>query len=633
MSRYSPATIQVTEQHELLFGSLRDEDDSCRVTIAHQSIAENHAALLRSADRVWVVRLDRNASSLFVDGNPVEVTELSDQSIVQLGPFGWSFRADTSSLHPLTPMIGRSLELDASVPGRLLPCKLTARAGHMIAITGPSGCGKSTLLNAIRSGQSAAQGDLYFMQQRDLVHEDLRVKDQLEFVARFYGNDDVLPCDIDDSLCSVGLSQAHAERFPRELSGGELRRARIAAALLSKQGLVILDEPDSGLDHETAMEIIGLLRSFSLRGATVIAVTHHRHVLPLFDRVIELEKTPEGGRVVLPEDDSAVDQSDGPAKDQTTRIESLGFVQQFPLLLRREWKKFVSPKLFSSSAGSRLRIPACSLMLLLVPLFFAVAISISVPTDPDRDLANGLYGEAAPIHRLGFLAVISVIWMAASLSHLCLARERELYDHEHAQGVTWHSLLSAKFVVYTGAAFVQSAVFLLLLHLIRHHWLDRSYFVSESATVFFGVAVCIAFVSTASTALGLLVSSVAGRRPLVAAGILPVLMMIQILFSVAFAVTARDTSNSMSGYQQLAWSPSAEDIDQEDLPMHATAVISYGTLSRFGDCWLRSFVGEIEPGEESGAWQRTGALGLSAWAMVYFGLSVGWLRWANRRNA
>ena len=304
---------------------------------------------------------------------------------------------------------------------------------------------------------------------------------------------------------------------------------------------------------------------------------------------------------------------------------------RLPTLVRREQLKLTSPVLSRLSLGP-IRVPHCLIGLLLVPLLFALSVAVSVPTDPDRDVSDGIYGEMAPIARLGFLAVVSVIWMSASGSHLSITRQRELYDYEKSHGLSWLGILSAKTSVLVIAGLIQTLVFALWLYFIRDVWLERSFFVSERGTQLVGVVLCLLAVSVAATMSGLLISAIAGRSPLVATAILPVVMMFQILFSAPFAVSSPDGYEPLADYDRLTvfagegaeedeweedeWEDGGfwEDDEMQQKPLWATSLLSYATLSRYGDKWIRSFAVTIDPPDDARKvqWQSAGALACGA---------------------
>nr|WP_161501216.1 ATP-binding cassette domain-containing protein [Rhodopirellula sp. SM50] len=601
----------------------------------HRDLQERHVAFLSGdSDAIWLVDLCSDRAAVFVDGRSTRLCPLVDGAVVQIGPLAWKFNQTKRMLTPVTPIAGFDLAVDAEVEGRLTATKLHLSRGQMTALVGPSGCGKSTLLETIRDGSGLVDdvetgGRVFFVPQRDLVHQDLRLGDALQAIAGFYQRD-LLPYEIDAALDSVGLPTSAKEKFPAELSGGQLRRFRIAGALLSGAGVIVLDEPDSGLDHETAGEVIALLHSLAVRGATIVAVTHHRHVLESFDRVITMRPTPEGGAVEDLGDEAPPAAQQAGSMDDDDDVPSALYrvANRMAILLRRERQKLTSPKLSRLALGP-IRIPHVVIGMLLVPVLFAVAIAISVPTDPDRDVADGLYGEMAPINRLGFLAVVSVIWMSASGSHLSITRDRELYDYERSYGLTWGQVLAAKSLVLSLAGALQTLVFAGWLYVIRDRWLARSFFVDERVTQLPGVVVCLLGVSVAATMLGLLISAVAGRAPLVAAAILPVVMMFQILFSAPFAISNPDGYEPLADYDSLTVFPVESDVDEvgeeedwedeweddwveEQRPLWATSLFSYATLSRYGDQWLRSFAVTTEPPERARTvqWASAAALAL-----------------------
>ncbi len=608
-------------------------------TIRHRGLGEYHALITR--DDAGSFRLQPIAACetpTTVDGRVVssDAVELSDGAVVQLGPLAWRLEASRARMVPVTPIAGFDLRINAFVPERLTHTQFTIHRGQMTALVGPSGCGKSTLLETIRdrsglSQDTAEMGDIYFVPQRDLVHQDLRLGDALKSIGRIYGRE-VLPFEIDAALDSVGLSTDTRSKFPGQLSGGQLRRFRIAGALLSGAGVIVLDEPDSGLDHETADEVITLLRSLAVSGATIVAVTHHRHVLESFDRIIQMQPTPQGGQVVV-EGTSVTPANVTEQVSEITSGKGFRFAAPFRLrnyfiLLRREQQKITSPSLAGLRWGP-IRVPSCVISLAVVPLLFAIAIAWSVPTDPNRNLADGLYGDMPPMIRLGFLAVVSVIWMSASQSHLSIVRDRELYDYELSHGISWGDVVLAKSKVLSIAGMLQTIVFATWLTAIRYVWLDRSFFVDERWTQWPGVLVCLLAVSIAATALGLFISAIAGRAALLAAAILPVVMMFQILFSAPFAVPKPDRYEPLADYEQLTvfspiefdeqaaddWGSDWDDDAEQNKPLTATSLVSYATLSRYGDKWLRSMAVTTEPPEGASAAQVSSAGSLVAITM------------------
>jgi len=85
---------------------------------------------------------------------------------------------------------------------------------------------------------------------------------------------------IDDVVGAVGLSGRHLERYPRQLSGGQLQRMAIARALTLSPDLIVLDEPVSALDMSTQAQIINLLAELqTTRGLTYVFISHNPSVV------------------------------------------------------------------------------------------------------------------------------------------------------------------------------------------------------------------------------------------------------------------------------------------------------------------------------------------------------------------
>lgn len=95
---------------------------------------------------------------------------------------------------------------------------------------------------------------------------------------------------VEAALGQVGLTE-HRDKFPIQLSGGELQRAAIARALVLSPEILLADEPTGNLDAATSWEIVKLLSDINKRGTTIVMATHNLDVIKsLGKRIIHLEK-------------------------------------------------------------------------------------------------------------------------------------------------------------------------------------------------------------------------------------------------------------------------------------------------------------------------------------------------------
>jgi len=203
-----------------------------------------------------------------------------------------------------------SKSFDGAHPRRVLNAiDFDLSPGEYVAVMGESGSGKSTLLNLIAGLESPDSGSISFdgADLRALSDDALTVlrRTQMGFVFQAFH---VLPylgvaqnvelplalarapqsesaARVEEILRAVGLAE-RARSMPRELSGGELQRVAIARALVHRPKLVLADEPTGNLDHDTARQVLDLLRDQIRRhGAAGILVTHSRDAAATADRV------------------------------------------------------------------------------------------------------------------------------------------------------------------------------------------------------------------------------------------------------------------------------------------------------------------------------------------------------------
>jgi Fe-S cluster assembly ATP-binding protein len=170
--------------------------------------------------------------------------------------------------------------------------------GHIHAIIGPNGAGKSTLASVIMGlpGYTDFEGDV-LLDGRSLegVTVDERARRGITLAwqepARFEGlrvdrfiaagAEDKSTATVRDALEKVGLDpDKYMQRaVDKTLSGGERKRVELASILAMRPRIVLMDEPDSGIDVEALERIFEALREMKAGGVTVILITHSMAVL------------------------------------------------------------------------------------------------------------------------------------------------------------------------------------------------------------------------------------------------------------------------------------------------------------------------------------------------------------------
>jgi ABC-type multidrug transport system ATPase subunit len=171
---------------------------------------------------------------------------------------------------------------------------LSVERGELIAIIGGSGSGKTTLLNTMCGLRPPAAGEVIraegtcvgYVPQDDIIHLALPLKRTLQYAAALRHVPDPVRA-VDDVLRTLELAGRSVVPVG-QLSGGERKRASIAAELLARPGLFFLDEPTSGLDPARGMELMRTLRRLCDSGTTVVLTTHNPLDAEVCDKVAVL---------------------------------------------------------------------------------------------------------------------------------------------------------------------------------------------------------------------------------------------------------------------------------------------------------------------------------------------------------
>lgn len=180
---------------------------------------------------------------------------------------------------------------------------LSIRPGAVTAIAGPNGSGKSTLLAVLAGLLVPRSGTVSLPQQvrRTLVAQRSEVPDRMPLTVRDVvtmgrwssaGLIRRLRADdrriVDDCISLVGL-EGYQNRSLNTLSGGQQQRAFLAQGLAQRAGVILLDEPTTGLDAATRAVITDVLLTERARGATVVCVSHDDATLAAAGHLIRLE--------------------------------------------------------------------------------------------------------------------------------------------------------------------------------------------------------------------------------------------------------------------------------------------------------------------------------------------------------
>ncbi len=191
---------------------------------------------------------------------------------------------------------------------------MTIAAGSSVVMFGPNGAGKTTFLRILSTLSKPTSGTvrvsgvdiknnpegirqyLGLVSHAPLLYDDLTAYENLRFYARLYGL--ATPQDrIRELLERVGLWHRRHD-LVRTFSRGMVQRMAIARALLHNPPILLLDEPDTGLDPQAAEMMTDLLREIGGSERTIIMTTHHlERGLELADRVVMLV----GGEIVFDE--------------------------------------------------------------------------------------------------------------------------------------------------------------------------------------------------------------------------------------------------------------------------------------------------------------------------------------------
>jgi ABC-2 type transport system ATP-binding protein len=194
---------------------------------------------------------------------------------------------------------------------------LNVRQGEIVGFLGPNGSGKTTTIRMIcgllkpDGGSGTCLGfdilrnandiklQVGYMTQRFSLYEDLTIAENLDFVARLYA---LQPRDkiVADTLQQLGLFDRR-NQLAGTLSGGWKQRLALAAAVMHRPRLLLLDEPTAGVDPKARREFWDEIHKLAANGLTVLVSTHYMDEAERCHRIVYISYGKVVARGTVPE--------------------------------------------------------------------------------------------------------------------------------------------------------------------------------------------------------------------------------------------------------------------------------------------------------------------------------------------
>jgi ABC-2 type transport system ATP-binding protein len=197
-------------------------------------------------------------------------------------------------------------DLTKSFSGRKVVDKFSIQVprGQVWGFLGPNGSGKTTTIRMlcgllvpdsgtgtclgydIRRDAATIKRNVGYMTQRFSFYEDLSIRENLEFVARVYAMTDRASA-VDKAIQQLGLVQRQ-QQLAGTLSGGWKQRLALAACILHRPQLLLLDEPTAGVDPQARRDFWDEIHQLAAQGLTVLVSTHYMDEAERCDRIVYL---------------------------------------------------------------------------------------------------------------------------------------------------------------------------------------------------------------------------------------------------------------------------------------------------------------------------------------------------------
>lgn len=183
-----------------------------------------------------------------------------------------------------------------------------AEKGEIVGLVGENGAGKSTLLRILATLNVPTSGEVYLYEESyrknykklrgkiGYVPQEIQLWEDLPVIENMRFFEKLSPVNRSVSELKELLSRLHLQKYDtkvKQLSGGMKRKLNLAISLINQPELLLLDEPTSGIDLKSRIEIGKFLKDLSDEGTLIIYTSHDMtEIKELCDRIIFIGKDP-----------------------------------------------------------------------------------------------------------------------------------------------------------------------------------------------------------------------------------------------------------------------------------------------------------------------------------------------------
>jgi ABC transport system ATP-binding/permease protein len=562
-----PARVVSLRQDVMRIG----RDASNDLVLDDPNVSRQHAEVRRDASGGYALRDLSSRNGTRLNGRPVRASPLAPGDVIGVGPYRLVF--DGGTLLARDDRGAMRLDADRLVvrvgeKQILSDVSVSIAPGELIGVIGESGAGKSTLLRALAGVSEPTDGDVTingepvaarrtdigYVPQDEIVHERLTVREALTFAARVrlpHGTSRAEVARVGDgAMADLELTE-RAEVRIGQLSGGQRRRVGVATELLTRPGLLFLDEPTTGLDPGLEARLMGLLRRLADSTRAVVVTTHATRSLTLCDRLIVMGR---GGLLCF---DGSPDEAleffeaeaiediytllqEVPAESWHARFAAVAAgdgdetEERRPVATRKAPRSQAAERVADARVLTQrylllLRRDPRNLLILLgqAPI---LGLAIAGLFGSDTFAPEGNAGDAA---QLLFFLLITVTWMGSIAAAREIIRERAVIESERAVGVGLWPYLVSKVVVLAALAGLQVGLLLIVAFVLRP--------LHEDAGVYVQLVLICWLTAIAAVAMGLALSA-SVRSQEQATSLIPLALIPSLLFGGAIVPVATMTT-------------------------------------------------------------------------------------------